>query len=85
MNILVLLQMAAEAMPDRHAFYCNGESLTYSQLYSASGRAAEYFLNSQCEYVSLLDTSSLATPIALFGAAAAGKPYVRLNYRLTGA
>jgi acyl-CoA synthetase (AMP-forming)/AMP-acid ligase II len=43
MNILVLLQMAAEAMPDRHAFYCNGESLTYSQLYSASGRAAEYY------------------------------------------
>jgi len=38
--------------------------------------------DSGCAYVALLDESSEAAAIALFGAAIAGVPYVPLNYRL---
>ena len=82
MNVLVLLQMAAEAMPARVAVKCGNEQLTYGELYQLSLAAAGVFQASGCDYVALRDTSSLATPVALFGAAAAGKPYVPINYRL---
>jgi acyl-CoA synthetase (AMP-forming)/AMP-acid ligase II len=38
--------------------------------------------DSACSHVALLDEASEAAPIALFGAALAGVPYVPLNYRL---
>src|SRR3546814_4466513 len=42
-------------------------------------------LESGCSHVGLLDESSEAAAIALFGAAIAGVPYVPLNYRLADA
>ncbi|GAB3318171.1 class I adenylate-forming enzyme family protein [Haliea atlantica] len=85
MNILMLLQMAAEAMGQQEAIRCGGDKLTYAQLYTAALRAGSSFQNSGTECVAWLDEAGLATPIALFGAAAAGIPYVPLNYRLTAA
>ena len=82
MNIALLLQMAAEAGPDRVGLSCEGTSWTYDDLYCAAKGAAAVFEQSQCDYVALLDESSEAAFIALFGAAIAGKPYVPLNYRL---
>jgi acyl-CoA synthetase (AMP-forming)/AMP-acid ligase II len=82
MNISLLLQMAAEAGPDRVSLVCNGRRWTYSELYYAALRAAAMFKACDCAYVALLDESSEAAPIALFGAAIAGIPYVPLNYRL---
>ena len=85
MNIAMFLQMAAEACPDRLAV-CNPDGrYSYQQLFQAAQRAASQIRASDCAYVSVLDTSSAAIPIALMGAAMAGRPYVPLNYRLTAA
>jgi len=83
MNIALLLQMAAEACPDRTAITFEGEHYDYQTLFDAASRAAQTFSESGCRFVSALDTSSPAAPIALMGAAMAGLPYVPLNYRLT--
>ena len=83
MNIALLLQMAAEACPDRTAITFEGEHYDYQTLFDAASRAAKTFSESGCRFVSVLDTSSPAAPIALMGAAMAGLPYVPLNYRLT--
>ena len=82
MNIFLILQMAAEAGPDRVALVCDGRRWTYAELLEAAKGAAEIFVNSGCSHVALLDESSEASPIGLFGAALAGIPYVPLNYRL---
>ena len=83
MNIALFLQMAAEACPDRRALTHHGDHYTYARLFSAAKRAAFHFSTANCKFVSLLDRSSPASPIALMGAAIAGVPYVPLNYRLS--
>ena len=83
MNISLFLQMAADACPDRPAVTHNGNNYTYGQLFNAAKHAAQIFEKTGCQYVSLLDESSPAVPIALMGAAMAGIPYVPLNYRLS--
>ncbi len=82
MNISLILQMAADAGPDRVGLVCDGRSWTYGELQNAARGAAELLLASGCAHAALLDESSAAAPIALFGAALAGIPYVPLNYRL---
>ena len=83
MNIALFLQMAAEACPNRRALTHEGRHYNYEELYSAAKRAAYHFSTANVKYVSLLDVSSPAVPIALMGAAMAGVPYVPLNYRLS--
>lgn len=83
MNIALLLQMASEACPDRIAITFEGQHYDNQTLYEAAERAAAMFQSSGCRFISVLDTSSPAAPIALMGAAMAGLPYVPLNYRLT--
>jgi acyl-CoA synthetase (AMP-forming)/AMP-acid ligase II len=82
MNIALLLEMAAEAAPDRIALVCDGKRWTYADLLAAARGAFEIIQESGAEYVALLDESSEASMIALFGAALAGVPYCPLNYRL---
>ncbi len=85
MNISLLLEMAAEAAPDRIALVCDGKRWTYGDLLAAARGAFELIQESGAEYVALLDESSEASVIALFGAALAGVPYCPLNYRLADA
>ena len=82
MNISLLLQMAADTGPDRIGLVCEGRSWSYGALMDAAEGAAAFLSECGCAYVALLDESSEAAPIALFGAALAGIPYVPLNYRL---
>ncbi|MBA3053737.1 MAG: acyl--CoA ligase [Sphingomonadales bacterium] len=82
MNIALLLEMAAEAAPDRVGVVCDGKRWTYGDLLAAARGAFELIELSGAEYVALLDESSEAAVIALFGAALAGVPYCPLNYRL---
>jgi acyl-CoA synthetase (AMP-forming)/AMP-acid ligase II len=82
MNLSLILEMAADAEPDRIGLVCDGRRWSYAALRSAARGAARAFLDSGCSHVALLDESSEAAPIALFGAALAGIPYVPLNYRL---
>ena len=85
MNISLILQMAAETEPDRVGLVCDGRRWSYGALYRAAQGAARLIAQSGCSHVSLLDESSEAAAIALFGAALAGIPYVPLNYRLADA
>jgi acyl-CoA synthetase (AMP-forming)/AMP-acid ligase II len=85
MNISLILEMAADAAGDRVGLVCDGKRWTYGALLSAARGAAENIRKSGCEHVALLDESSEAAAIALFGAALAGVPYCPLNYRLADA
>jgi acyl-CoA synthetase (AMP-forming)/AMP-acid ligase II len=85
MKISLLLEMAADADPERTGLVCDGRRWSYSALLRAAHGAADLFANSNASHVALLDESSEAAPIALFGAAYAGIPYVPLNYRLADA
>ena len=85
MNISLLLEMAAEAGGDRTALVCDGKRWTYAELLAAARGAFEMIEQSGAQYVALLDESSEAAVIALFGAALAGVPYCPLNYRLADA
>ncbi len=77
--------MAAGAEPDRVGVVCGGKRWTYAELLAGARGAAEIIRQSGVEYVSLLDESSEAAVLALYGAALAGIPYVPLNYRLADA
>lgn len=82
MNIMMLLEMAASGLGDRVAVGSLNDGLTYQQLFDQCGSAAAQFKQGDAEHVVLCDESSIAVPIALFGSAWAGMPYVPLNYRL---
>jgi acyl-CoA synthetase (AMP-forming)/AMP-acid ligase II len=84
MNVMMLLEMAASGFGDRVGLGSrDGSGLTYQQMFEHAGAAAAYFMGAGIERVSLVDVSSPALPLTLFGAAWAGKPFVPLNYRLT--
>jgi long-chain acyl-CoA synthetase len=85
MNLMMLLEMAASGFPERIAVQDGDARLTYADLFDAAGRAADSFRRTSAEHVAILDVTSTAMPVALFGAAWAGRPFVPLNYRLTGA
>jgi acyl-CoA synthetase (AMP-forming)/AMP-acid ligase II len=82
MNLMMLLEMAADGLGDRVAVGSLDDGLTYRQLFEQAGEAAARFRADPGEKVVLCDESSPAVPVALFGAAWAGMPYVPLNYRL---
>ncbi len=85
MNIALLLEMASDAAPDRIALVCDGKRWSYGELIAAARGAVELIEASGACHVALLDESSEAAVIALFGAALAGVPYCPLNYRLADA
>lgn len=67
MNIATILQMTAECFPERIALTSGSAQYSYAQLHRAAMGAAALFRDSGCQYVSVLDVSSPAVPIALFG------------------
>jgi acyl-CoA synthetase (AMP-forming)/AMP-acid ligase II len=85
MNISLILQMAADAEPERIGLVCDGRRWSYRLLWQAAHGAAQSILKSGASHVALLDENSEAAAISLFGAAIAGVPYVPLNYRLADA
>jgi acyl-CoA synthetase (AMP-forming)/AMP-acid ligase II len=84
MNLMMLLEMAAAGMSERTALVCEGERWTHAELFAGAGRTAAKIRDLGVERVSVLDVSSPAVPLALFASAWAGRPFVPLNYRLTG-
>jgi acyl-CoA synthetase (AMP-forming)/AMP-acid ligase II len=85
MNLMMLLEMAASGFAERVAVQSAAAKLTYGELFAASGAAAKLFAATPARHAALLDTTSPAMPVELFGSAWAGLPFVPLNYRLTGA
>jgi long-chain acyl-CoA synthetase len=84
MNLMMLLEMAASAMGERCLVQCEDDRISGAELFAGAGRVAARIRRSEAAHVALLDVSSPAVPLALFGSAWAGRPYVPLNYRLTG-
>ena len=82
MNVTMILEMAASA-GDRQAVTAGGRALTAAQILRLARGAAARFRRYPA--VLYLGTNHLAYPVALFGAALAGVPFVPLNYRLGGA
>lgn len=79
MNITMILEMVATG-GDRPVVTANGRSLTASDLLARARAAAHRFQGYPA--VLYLSPSHLAYPVALFGAALAGIPFIPLNYRL---
>jgi acyl-CoA synthetase (AMP-forming)/AMP-acid ligase II len=73
--------MAAEGRPDEVAVVADGEALTTTELLSAAWGGAE--LAAEASELVYVGTNGLAFPVGLFAAAAAGIPFVPLNYRLS--
>ncbi len=84
MNLMMLLEMAVTGFGDRIAVKNASDALSYSQLMSATATVAQHLQEAGVEHLAMLDESSLALPLSLFGSARAGLPFVPLNYRLTG-
>jgi len=79
MNIAMILEMAASA-GDRPAVTAGGRTLTTTELLRRAHAAARRFADRPA--VVYLGANHLTYPVALFGAALAGVPFVPMNYRL---
>jgi long-chain acyl-CoA synthetase len=83
MNISTILDMAAEAFGERTGVVNGDTRIDYATLRARAYAAARAIRASGAQNLAMLDVSSPAVPVAIFGAAYAGVPYVPLNYRLT--
>ena len=66
MNLMMLLEMAAQGMGDREALVSGDSRLSYAQLFAAAKGAAAQITGSGAQHAGLLDISSPAMPITLF-------------------
>jgi acyl-CoA synthetase (AMP-forming)/AMP-acid ligase II len=82
MHLGLVLEMTADGFGDRTAVACGSDSLTFSELAQRSWAAAEWFRSISATSVTYVGDSDLALPVALFGAASAGIPFIPMNYRL---
>jgi acyl-CoA synthetase (AMP-forming)/AMP-acid ligase II len=82
MNLLLLLDMVAADRGDEVAMQAGADRLTAGELLSAAWRGADAV--GERAALAYVGTNGLAYPIGLFAAAAAGVPFVPLNYRLSG-
>ncbi|MGO9456562.1 MAG: class I adenylate-forming enzyme family protein [Acidimicrobiales bacterium] len=82
MNLGLVLGMAAAGFGDRVAITSGDASVSYADLSARSWAASASFGERAVPSVVYLGTNHLAYPVALFGAAGAGIPFVPVNYRL---
>jgi acyl-CoA synthetase (AMP-forming)/AMP-acid ligase II len=81
MNLLLLLDMAAAGRGDEVAVQAGDGQLTASELLTSAWTGAEVAAGASA--LAYVGTNGLAFPVGLFAAAAAGVPFVPLNYRLS--
>ena len=82
MNLSLLLEMSASTLEDRPAVTSGSRELSYAQLDAAARRCAAKFVSMGATGVVYCGTNDVSFPIAIFGAAYAGLPFIPLNYRL---
>jgi acyl-CoA synthetase (AMP-forming)/AMP-acid ligase II len=82
-NLLLLLEMASAGDPGRPAFRFGDEELSTGELFDRALRIGAFLAGDGASYLAFDATNSLAFPLALFAAAAAGIPLVPVNYRLS--
>ncbi|KQZ85261.1 AMP-dependent synthetase [Microbacterium sp. Root166] len=82
MNVFMLLDMLADADPDRVIVGDRTGGMTYSVLRQEARRAASLARTNGRRAVVYVTVASEAYPVALFGAALAGTAFVPVSYRL---
>ncbi len=82
MHVGMVLEMAGDGLGDRVAVGSLDGGLTFAALAQRARRAGTLLARAAGAHVVLVDENSPAVPIALYGAAIAGKPYVPVSYRL---
>ncbi len=82
MHLGLVLEMTHSGMGDRVAVAADGSRLTHRQLAERSWAAASRFVAEGTPAIVYVGGNHLAFPLALFGAAGAGIPFIPLNYRL---
>ncbi len=82
MNIVMLLEMAADCIGDRVAVGSRDGGLTYADLLDRSRRVGAIVVASHAERLGLVDVNSEIVPLLLFAGAIAGVPFAPINYRL---
>jgi acyl-CoA synthetase (AMP-forming)/AMP-acid ligase II len=80
-NLLLLLDMVAAGRGDEVVVQAGDDRLTGAELLAAAWAGAEAAAGASA--LAYVGTNGLAFPIGLFAAAAAGVPFVPLNYRLS--
>ncbi len=82
MYLGLILDMAHSGLGDRDAITVDGLTVDHTELAERSWAASARFLELGVPSVVYLGTNHIAYPVALFGAAGAGIPFIPLNYRL---
>jgi len=82
MNIVTLLDIVASVDPDRVALGDATTGLTIGELRELAARAATVLADQPGRPLLFAGTATAAFPIALFGAAVAGRPFAPVSYRL---
>jgi acyl-CoA synthetase (AMP-forming)/AMP-acid ligase II len=82
MHVGLVLEMTHSGLGDRVALSADGVQLSHRRLAERSWAAAARFEAEGTPAVVYLGGNHVAFPLALFGAAAAGIPFIPLNYRL---
>jgi len=85
MHTALLLDMAADAAPDRLALGPRGDGLTFQETRRRARAGAAWLAGQGGETVAFLGLNGPALPVALFAAGLLGKPFAPLNYRLPDA
>ncbi|MCE2511124.1 MAG: acyl--CoA ligase [Acidimicrobiia bacterium] len=82
MNLMMLLEMASTALAGRVALGTLDGGVTCDGLMDDAAGLAGRLRASQAEHLVLCDEPGAVLPLALFGSAWGGVPYVPINYRL---
>src|SRR6202000_2626904 len=84
LNIADLAEHAIDAVPDRVAFICGDDQLTYAQLEEKANRLAHYLIDQgvkKDDKVGLYCRNRIEIVIAMLGIVKAGAILVNVNYR----
>jgi acyl-CoA synthetase (AMP-forming)/AMP-acid ligase II len=80
----MLLEMSADAWPDRDALGTRDGRMTYGQLRAAATSGAHALLETGARSVAYLGLNGPDFAVALWSAALAGLPFCPLSYRMSG-
>ena len=83
MIVGLLVEMAADALGERMALGPRNGGVTFAELGLRARRVARLLDESAGDRIGFLDLNTDAFPLAMLGAALAGKPFAPLNYRMT--
>ncbi len=85
MHTALLLDMVADAVPDRLAFGRRAEGLTFAEARRRAHRGAAWLAEIGGENIVFLGLNGAALPLTVFAAGMLAKPFAPLNYRLPDA